>query len=100
MKDFGAMIAFGIKGGAEAGAAFMDALQVAKRAVSLGCTDTLIEHPASMTHAHLTPEAREQAGIADNLIRVSVGLETAGELLIDLEQSLAAAARSVSVPAD
>jgi methionine-gamma-lyase len=95
MKDFGAMIAFGIRGGMEAGVAFMDALTVAKRAVSLGCTDTLIEHPASMTHSHMTADAREQAGIGDDLIRVSVGLEDAEELERDIATALAAAARVV-----
>ncbi len=95
MKDFGAMIAFGIRGGLEAGEAFMDALTVAKRAVSLGCTDTLIEHPASMTHSHMTPEARLQAHITDDLIRVSVGLEDAEELERDIATALAAAARAV-----
>jgi len=97
MSGFGAMIAFGIRGGADAGATFMDALTVCKRAVSLGCTDTLIEHPASMTHAHVTPAAREQAGIADNLIRISVGLESVEELERDLLGALAAAARVVEL---
>ena len=91
MKDFGAMIAFGIRGGAEAGAAFMDALTVAKRAVSLGCTDTLIEHPAMMTHSHVPEAEREAAGITDGLIRVSVGLEDVEELERDLLQALMAA---------
>jgi cystathionine beta-lyase/cystathionine gamma-synthase len=91
MKDFGAMIAFGIHGGAEAGAAFMDALTVAKRAVSLGCTDTLIEHPASMTHSHMPADQRAAAGITDGLIRVSVGLEDVEALEEDLLQALAAA---------
>jgi methionine-gamma-lyase len=95
MKDFGAMIAFGVRGGLEAGVAFMDALTVAKRAVSLGCTDTLIEHPASMTHSHMTAEARAQAGIGDELIRVSVGLEDPEELERDIATALAAAARAV-----
>jgi methionine-gamma-lyase len=99
MKDFGAMIAFGIKGGIETGAAFMDALTVAKRAVSLGCTDTLIEHPASMTHSHMSLETRELAGIGDDLIRVSVGLEDAEELERDIATALAAAARAVEVAA-
>jgi methionine-gamma-lyase len=92
MRGFGGMIAFGIRGGAEAGAAFMDALLVAKRAVSLGATDTLIEQPATMTHAHLSPEDRARAGITDGLIRVSVGLEPADELEADLLKALAAAA--------
>jgi methionine-gamma-lyase len=93
MHDFGAMIAFGIRGGLEAGRVFMDALRVAKRAVSLGCADTLIEHPATMTHAHVAEEEREKAGLTDDLIRVSVGLESVDELERDLVQALEAAAR-------
>ena len=93
MLGFGAMIAFGIRGGAEAGRRFMDALTVCKRAVSLGCTDTLVEHPASMTHAHLAREERAAAGITDGLIRVSVGLEGAEELERDLLGALDAANR-------
>jgi methionine-gamma-lyase len=97
MKDFGAMLAFGIQGGAEAGAVFMDALKVAHRAVSLGCTDTLIEHPATMTHAHLSAEERAEAGIVDGLIRVSVGLEPLELLEDDLAAALqAASAHAVS----
>jgi methionine-gamma-lyase len=91
MQGFGAMIAFGIRGGAEAGRVFMDALALAKRAVSLGCTDTLIEHPASMTHAHVPAEERAKAGITDSLIRVSVGLEPAEDLARDLLGALQAA---------
>ncbi|MDP3773734.1 MAG: PLP-dependent aspartate aminotransferase family protein [Gemmatimonadales bacterium] len=104
MSGFGSVIAFGIRGGMEAGARFMDELKVAKRAVSLGCTDTLVEHPASMTHVHLTPEERAAGGITDDLIRVSVGLEPVESLVSDLTEALerasppirAAAARSPS----
>ncbi len=84
MSGFGAMIALELVGGAEAGRQFMDALVLAKRAVSLGCTDTLIEHPASMTHAHVSAEERAAAGITEGLIRISVGLESAEELERDL----------------
>ena len=84
MLGFGAMIAFGIRGGVEAGRRFLDALTVCKRAVSLGCTDTLIEHPASMTHAHLPAEELAAAGITDGLIRISVGLESPEDLERDL----------------
>lgn len=97
MSGFGAMLAFGIRGGAEAGVAFMDALTVAKRAVSLGCTDTLIEHPASMTHAHVPEAARLAAGIADNLIRVSIGLESVDVLQQDLLGALEAASHTVEI---
>jgi methionine-gamma-lyase len=88
MKGFGAMIAFGVCGGAEAGRRFMDALCVAKRAVSLGCTDTLIEHPASMTHAHLSAEELTGAGITADLIRVSIGIEDPDEIAADIMQAL------------
>ncbi|MBI1722699.1 MAG: PLP-dependent transferase, partial [Gemmatimonadetes bacterium] len=91
MSGFGSMIAFGIRGGAAAGMRFMDGLKVARRAVSLGCADTLVEHPASMTHAHLTPEERAEAGITDGLIRVSVGLEPVEALERDLLEALDAA---------
>jgi len=93
MLGFGAMIAFGIRGGAETGRRFLDALAVCRRAVSLGCTDTLVEHPASMTHAHVSSEERAAAGITDGLIRVSVGLESAEELERDLLRALDAASR-------
>ena len=88
MSGFGAMIAMELRGGAEAGRRFLDALAVCKRAVSLGCTDTLIEHPASMTHAHLSAEERAAAGITEGLIRISVGLESVEELERDVLGSL------------
>lgn len=91
MSGYGAMIAFGIRGGAGAGSRFLDALRVAKRAVSLGCTDTLIEHPATMTHAHVPEPERRAAGISDDLIRVSVGLEDLEVLRQDFEEALVAA---------
>ena len=93
MSGFGAMIALELRGGAEAGSRFLDALTVARRAVSLGCTDTLIEHPASMTHAHLSAEERAAAGITDGLIRISVGLERVEELERDLLGALERASR-------
>lgn len=88
MTGFGAMVAFELAGGAEAGRRFLDALSVCKRAVSLGCADTLVEHPASMTHAHLPPEERAAAGITEGLIRLSVGLEPADEIERDLLAAL------------
>ncbi|HWO89087.1 MAG TPA: aminotransferase class I/II-fold pyridoxal phosphate-dependent enzyme [Gemmatimonadales bacterium] len=97
MSGYGAMVAFGIKGGMEAGARFLDALRVAKRAVSLGCTDTLVEHPATMTHAHLPKAEREAAGICDDLIRVSVGLEDLELIQSDFEQALGAARLAAAV---
>jgi methionine-gamma-lyase len=91
MAGFGGMIALELAGGVEAGRRFLDALTLCKRAVSLGCTDTLIEHPASMTHAHVPEEERAAAGITDGLIRISVGLESADDLERDI---LGAADRS------
>jgi len=99
MRDFGAMIAFGIRGGLESGRVFMDHLRVAKRAVSLGCADTLIEHPATMTHSHVAEEERVKAAITDDLIRVSVGLENVEELERDLVQALEKAASASMVAA-
>jgi methionine-gamma-lyase len=84
MSGFGGMIALELHGGVEAGRRFLDALTRCKRAVSLGCTDTLIEHPASMTHAHVPEEERAAAGITDGLIRISVGVESADDLERDI----------------
>jgi methionine-gamma-lyase len=88
MSDFGGMIAFEVKGGMAAGHKFMDALQLAARAVSLGDAETLVEHPASMTHATYTAEERAAYGISDGMIRLSVGLENLEDIWSDLEQAL------------
>lgn len=84
MADFGGMIAFELKDGIEAGRTMMNALNLIKRAVSLGDPDSLIQHPASMTHSSYTPEERASHGITDGLIRLSVGLETPADILTDL----------------
>ncbi len=97
MTGFGGMIAFELEGGTEAGRRFLDALRVCKRAVSLGCADTLIEHPASMTHAHVSGEERAAAGITDGLIRVSVGLEDADEIEKDILGALESAGAGATV---
>jgi len=83
-QHFGGMIAFELKDGIEAGRTMMNALSLIKRAVSLGDPDSLIQHPASMTHATYTSEERAQHGITDGLIRMSVGLETPDDILDDL----------------
>ncbi len=88
MSDFGGMIAFEIDGGFEEGKKLMDAVELATVAVSLGDCDTLICHPASTTHSTYSPEAREAAGIFDNLIRLSVGIEDVKDLMDDLQQAL------------
>jgi methionine-gamma-lyase len=88
MKHPGAVLSFELKGGLDAGKHFIDKLQMCVRAVSLGTVDTLISHPASMTHFGLSKAEREQFGITDGLIRMSVGIENIEDILNDLEQAL------------
>lgn len=89
MRGFGSMISFELKGGFEAGRSLMNSVKLATLAVSLGGVETLIEHPASMTHASMSRAAREEAGFADGLVRYSVGIEDADDLIADLDQALA-----------
>ena len=89
MDGFGGMIAFELSGGYEAGIEMMNRLQLIRRAVSLGDAETLIQHPASMTHSTYTEEERAAHGISDGLIRLSVGLEDLADILADLEQAVA-----------
>lgn len=91
MDGFGAMISFGLKGGLEAGKILMNNVKIAILAVSLGGVETLIEHPASMTHSKVSAEDKKKAGISDGLVRYSVGIEDAEDLIADLEQALAKA---------
>jgi methionine-gamma-lyase len=88
MRGFGSMISFELKGGLEAGRRLMDNVRLATLAVSLGGVETLIEHPASMTHAGIAPEERAKAGITDGLVRYSVGIENVEDLIEDLRQAL------------
>ncbi|HEY3368252.1 MAG TPA: methionine gamma-lyase [Symbiobacteriaceae bacterium] len=88
MTGPGGVISFELKGGLEAGRRMMNAVKLAHVAVSLGDADTLIQHPASMTHAVVPPEERVKAGISDGLVRISVGLEDARDIIADLEQAL------------
>jgi methionine-gamma-lyase len=88
MSGPGAMISFELKGGVEAGRLLMDHVRVATLAVSLGGVETLIEHPASMTHAGMSAADRLAAGITDGLVRYSVGIEDVNDLISDLEQAL------------
>ncbi len=84
----GAMIAFEVKGGLEAGRILMNSVELCSLAVSLGDTETLIQHPASMTHSPYTPEERAASGISEGLVRLSVGLEDEGDIIDDLKQAL------------
>ncbi len=91
MKGFGGMLSFEIKGGYKAAMRFVESVEVATLAVSCGGVETLVEHAASMTHGTLTPKERKLAGIDEGLIRVSVGLESAKDLIEDFESALRAA---------
>lgn len=84
----GAMISFDIKGGEAEAFAFLNQLKLVKMAVSLGSTESLAEHPASMTHAGVDPLHRQQMGITDQMVRLSVGVEHADDLIWDLSQAL------------
>ncbi|MBN2779390.1 MAG: PLP-dependent transferase [Bacteroidales bacterium] len=88
MSGPGAMISFELKGGFKAGETMMDNVHLAMLAVSLGGVETLIQHPASMTHAGLSPEARDAAGIGEGLVRLSVGIEDYQDIIADLEHAL------------
>lgn len=92
MSSPGAIISFGLKGGIDAGRRMMNAVQLWLLAVSLGGVESLIQHPASMTHASMGAEARRQAHIEDGLVRLSVGIEDADDLIADLDQALEASA--------
>jgi len=91
MKGFGGMLTFVIRGGLEAARTFLGAVRIFACAESLGGVESLIEHPAIMTHASVPRETRERLGIADGFIRVSCGIESAQDLLADLERGFAAA---------
>ena len=88
MSGAGSMISFGVKGGLESGRKLMDSVHLATLAVSLGGVETLIQHPASMTHASVGKEDKLKAGITDDLVRLSVGIEDVKDIIKDLEQAL------------
>jgi methionine-gamma-lyase len=88
-KSAGSTFSFSIRGGEAEAFRMLDALQVMKLAVSLGGTETLISHPASTTHSGVAKETRDRMGVTDALIRISVGIENADDLIADLEQALA-----------
>ena len=83
------IISFGIKGGAAAGAQFIDALQMILRLVNIGDAKSLACHPASTTHRQLSPEELERAGVSEDLVRISVGIEHIDDIIADVEQALA-----------
>src|SRR2546430_2630259 len=93
MSGFGAMLSFELKGGYRAGKRFVESVDVATLAVSLGGAETLVQHPASMTHGPLTDKERRVSGITDGLVRVSVGLEDSQDLIEDFDRAIRAASR-------
>ncbi|MBN2681097.1 MAG: PLP-dependent transferase [Bacteroidales bacterium] len=89
MHGFGSMMSFGLKGGYESGVKLMNNVHLATLAVSLGGVESLIQHPASMTHAGVSKEGKIAAGITDDLVRYSVGIEDVEDIIADLEQAFA-----------
>jgi methionine-gamma-lyase len=94
MRGPGSMISFEMKGGLDVGRRLMDGVKLAALAVSLGGVETLIEHPASMTHAGVPRKEREASGITDGLVRLSVGIEHVEDLVADLRQAIEGATRA------
>jgi cystathionine gamma-lyase len=94
MSGFGGMLTFVLRGGLDAAVAFLRAVRIFACAESLGGVESLIEHPAIMTHASVPTETRERLGIADGFIRVSAGIEDVKDLVEDLERGFAAARRA------
>ena len=82
-------MSFGIKGGAKSGGKFIDALDLFTRLVNIGDAKSLACHPATTTHRQLSPEELKKAGVSDDLVRLSVGIEHIDDLLADIEQALA-----------
>jgi O-acetylhomoserine (thiol)-lyase len=85
------IVSFGIKGGRDAGAKFIDALQLIVRLVNIGDAKSLACPPASTTHRQLSPEVLGKAGVSEDMIRLSIGIEHIDDLMADIDQALAAA---------
>jgi cystathionine gamma-synthase len=98
-RGFGAMLSLELRGGLPAVRAFVDGLECFTLAESLGGVESLVAHPATMTHASMSAEARADAGIGDGLLRLSVGIEAADDLLADLHSALARAGGGLAQPA-
>ncbi len=93
-KGAGAIFTFGIKGGLEAGRKFIDSLQIFSLLANVADAKSLVIHPASTTHAQLDEESLVMAGVTPDMIRLSVGIEDARDLIEDLSQALAASQQS------
>lgn len=94
-KGAGSIIAFGVKGGREAGAAFIENVQLASHLANVGDAKTLVIHPASTTHSHISAEDMKAGGLTDDMIRLSVGLENFADLKSDFDQALRIASKVV-----
>ena len=88
MSNFSGIISLEIKGGIEPSRRFLERCQVFALAESLGGVESLVDHPAIMTHASVPPEERAKLGISDGLVRLSVGIENVDDLIADLDQAL------------
>jgi methionine-gamma-lyase len=98
MAGPGAVLSFGVRGGFAAAKTMIESCQLATLAVSLGGIETLIEHPASMTHSSVPRADREAAGITDDLVRLAVGCEDERDIVADLDQALARAQAALAAP--
>jgi cystathionine gamma-synthase len=87
-SGFGAIVTLEVQGGVDGARRFSEALELFSLAESLGGVESLVAHPASMTHASMTPEARRRAGITDSVVRLSIGIEDPEDLIADLDQTL------------
>ena len=88
MSGYSGMLSFELKGGVKAGHRFINGVELCLLSVSLGSTDTLIQHPASMTHAIVPRDMRLKIGITDGLVRISAGIEDSEDIIADLDQAL------------
>ncbi|WP_366556040.1 O-acetylhomoserine aminocarboxypropyltransferase [Aquibaculum sediminis] len=95
-KGAGSIVSFGVKGGREGGRVFIESCKLASHLANVGDAKTLIIHPASTTHSQLDAESLKRAGVGEDMIRLSVGLEDAGDIIDDLKQALRAARKAVS----
>ena len=94
-RGAGSIIVFGLKGGRDAGRAFIEAVDLASHLANVGDAKTLVIHPASTTHSHISAEAMLEGGLSDDMIRLSVGLEDVSDIIADFEQGFKAAARKI-----
>ena len=94
------MLSFGVKGGRAAGAKFIESVQVFSHLANVGDAKSLVLHPATTTHRQLSAEQLEAAGVGEDLIRLSIGLEDPDDLIADLDRGLRAASKVVPIAAE